>query len=73
LRHDAPATADANLPRRNANPGEPAVPAASAAATTASGGLPERNHGPGRHELPAAASAAPDGSAVPGTGRRTRL
>jgi hypothetical protein len=65
---------DANVPRRIDGPGEPAVPAASAASTTASasdGNLPGWIGAAGWLDLPgsAAATAATAGAQI----RRTRI
>ena len=51
---------DANLPQRGDDPGNRAVPAASAAtpsASTSDRKLPGRIRGPGGHDLPGAAAA----------------
>jgi hypothetical protein len=61
LRDDAQTAANADLRGRLADPGRPALSAASAAPTAASAaanGLLGRIDGPGRHPLPDSATSA---------------
>jgi hypothetical protein len=75
LRDDSADAGDADMPRRSADPGEPALSAAAstpAASAAAADGLSGRNRGPGGHHLPDTAASA-SGAAASGPGRREGL